>query len=295
MFSVSFVFGSDRGSGSLVEPFVFEIRDGNSDFTRLRNFVNQNFDVILEGNVPVYVTGYNNTSGAVQSDQTAGGDILYSTTKALESYGLSADNLITEVISGSRSADQPVVVVRISIPESLKASAKEWGTEGLYVRTNMLFLLGATLNAGVEWRFKDNASIMLNGGFVQWQWDNGMRRYYVWYLFPEYRCYLGSAHRWYVGLQGQYGEADVMLGTSGYQGEFYGGSVTGGYNLPIGRKLSLDFNLGLGYTTFKHDKYVWGTESGTNKNVRVRTEKDRRKNMIGPNGIGVNLVWHISR
>ena len=161
--------------------------------------------------------------------------------------------------------------------------------EGFNLRTNMLYLAGATLNAGLEWRYDSSHGIVLNGGFARWKWDDKMRRYYVWYLFPEYRWYLGSLGRWYVGIQGQYGDLDVMVNTSGYKGEFYGGSVTGGYMLPIGRKLSLDFNLGLGYTTFKHDKYAW------QNNIRVITEKDRRKNIIGPNQIGVNLVWHICR
>lgn len=152
-----------------------------------------------------------------------------------------------------------------------------------------MLLAGTTLNAGLEWRYDSSHGILLNGGFARWKWDDKMRRYYVWYIFPEYRWYLGRAGRWYVGVQGQYGELDVMTNTRGYKGEFYGGSVTGGYMLPIGRKLSLDFNLGLGYTTFKHDKYAWAND------VRVSVEQDRRKNIIGPNQIGVNLVWHICR
>lgn len=171
-----------------------------------------------------------------------------------------------------------------------KRARLEWSsTQGLDLRTNMLFLAGATLNAGLEWRYDTSHGILLNGGFACWKWDNKMRRYYSWYLFPEYRWYLGDLCRWYVGLQGQYGELDIMTNTNGYKGEFYGGSVTGGYVLPIGRKLALDFNIGLGYTTFKHDKYGWSN------NIRVIKEKDRSKNIIGPNQLGVSLVWHISR
>lgn len=181
-------------------------------------------------------------------------------------------------------------VVRESSPHSQDEDRIDLSSEsGFSLRTNMLFLAGATLNAGLEWRYDTSHGILLNGGFACWKWDNKMRRYYSWYLFPEYRWYLGDLCRWYVGLQGQYGELDIMTNTNGYKGEFYGGSVTGGYVLPIGRKLALDFNIGFGYTTFKHDKYGWSN------NIRVIKEKDRSKNIIGPNQLGVSLVWHISR
>lgn len=163
------------------------------------------------------------------------------------------------------------------------------------LHTNALFLAIATLNAGIEWRFKEDGSVLLQGGWAKWRWDNKHRKYQVWYIMPEYRWYFGNGNRWHLGAQAQYGELDFMLGSSGYQGDFYGGSAIIGYQLPVGSKLSLDFSLGFGFTQYKHDKYEWQNVAPVNKDVRVITDKDLKRNIIGPNYVGVNLVWHFTR
>lgn len=314
--------------------FVLEVRDNSTDFGPLNSFVDKYFDVIKDGKAQVYVTGYNDKS-VLSKDNSAAAAVYVDKIKSeLKGRGLSDDHIVTESLSGTYDENPPLVLVRIGIPKGLgkgkaaeynpsvpatpvvaapvvavlkpvveaavepvapKKQKAEWELKGLYLRTNMLFLAAATPNAGLEWRFNDKSSIMVNGGWARWNWDDDKRQYHVWYVLPEYRRYLGSQHRWYIGLQGQYGEADVMLTPRGYQGEFYGGSVTGGYNLPIGRRLSLDFNIGLGYTEFKHDKYRWQQDAATGNSVRVIEEKDRTRRLIGPNQIGINLVWHIAR
>lgn len=325
------VFGNESSfpTKEYDDLFVLEILDSSTDFGSLNAFVDKYADVIKDGRAPVYVTGYTNTAPVSKVNSESAAAYVQKVIDALKAKGLADKDIVAESFSGSYDQTYPGVIVRIGIPqgygkgkageyrpavqavpyvspsltsipvavdiEPVKEPKESWDLPGLYLRTNMLFLAAATPNVGLEWRMNDQSSLMINGGWARWKWDDSMRRYYVWYVLPEYRRYLGSHHRWYIGLQAQYGEVDIMLKSTGYQGEFYGGSITGGYNLPIGHRLSLDFNLGLGYTMFKHDKYRWMENPSGGKDLRVETEKDRKRKLIGPNHIGVSLVWHIAR
>jgi len=121
----------------------------------------------------------------------------------------------------------------------------------------------------------------------------------MWMLSPEARWYLTSKKRFYVGVSGNFGEANVYdypLGNilqklyskdSGYQGDFWGVGATVGYQLYLSRCFSIDFNLGLGYTHFDFDTFEMIDR------VRVYKSKDNTKNFWGPTQAGVSLVWTI--
>ena len=57
----------------------------------------------------------------------------------------------------------------------------------------------------------------------------------------------------------------------------------GGYNLPIGKNLMLDFCLGVGYLRTRYEKYI----------DIFRYEKGY-KNYIGPTHLSVSLVYTFS-
>ena len=79
---------------------------------------------------------------------------------------------------------------------------------------------------------------------------------------------------------------DVEFGGKGYQAEKlgWGGGLEYGYSLPIGRRLNLDFSIGIGYQTGDYktyepidDHYVW---QSTNK-----------RHYFGPTKAEVSLKW----
>lgn len=162
------------------------------------------------------------------------------------------------------------------------------------VRTNVLYdaLLLPTL--GVEWRLNENVGIRLDGSLAWWGGNHGKVQK-MWLVNPEVRWYLLHEKRFYVGASGTYGEYNIYkypLGSilskdTGYQGKLWNAGLTVGYQLPLSRCFSIDFNLGLGYTRSEYDSF------GMTDGVRVYKERNRTKNLWGPTQAGISLVWTI--
>lgn len=127
---------------------------------------------------------------------------------------------------------------------------------------------------------------MVGGSWTSWSWDDENRRYAMWKLSPEVRYYIGREKRGYLGAMYHIGEFNYKFDETGRQGDYQGGAITGGYQLPLNRSLSLDFHAGVGYTRADYDKYkiIEGT--------KVRQGSDT-KNYWGVNQLGVTLVWKI--
>ena len=67
-----------------------------------------------------------------------------------------------------------------------------------------------------------------------------------------------------------------------------GGGFVAGYQLLLTNKLSIDFNIGLGYTRFSYDNYF------IENNNRIYVDLSYGENRWGPTQAGISLVWKIS-
>lgn len=168
------------------------------------------------------------------------------------------------------------------------------------VKTNLLYDLLAVPNVGVEFDLGKGWSVGGNWMYAWWKRDksNLYWRSYGGELFI--RKYWGrvaedrplSGH--HLGLYGQMLTYDLEMGGRGYIGgqpggtlwdkAHHGAGVEYGYSLPIGRRLNLDFTLGLGYLGgicheyLPADKYyVW--------------QVTKQRHWIGPTKAEVSLVW----
>lgn len=168
---------------------------------------------------------------------------------------------------------------------AVPASCGDNGISELTLRANLLRWATLTPDLGVEWRVSRNIGILVNGTWTSWSWDNKNRRYALWRVSPEVRYYIGKEKRGYLGAMYHIGEFNYKLGNTGRQGDYQGGGITGGWQLPLGRAISLDFHAALGYTYADYDKY------NVTDGVRVRTESGVKKNYWGINQLGVTLVW----
>lgn len=155
----------------------------------------------------------------------------------------------------------------------------------LALRANLLRWATLTPDLGVEWRINRNVGILVNGSWTSWSWDNKNRRYALWRVSPEVRYYIGKEKRGYLGAMYHVGEFNYKPGDTGKQGDLQGGGITGGWQLPLNRVLSLDFHAALGYTRADYDKY------NVTDGVKVRAESGVKKNYWGVNQLGVTLVW----
>lgn len=154
----------------------------------------------------------------------------------------------------------------------------------LYLRANLLRWATLTPDLGLEWRINSHWSILANGTYTSWSWNDKDRRYALWEVAPEIRCYLGKKRNWYVGVMYKAGSFNYKFSETGKQGDIMGCGITGGYLLPLNKRFSLDFGLGLGYMHAKYDCY------NVIDGVRVRRGKGNR-NWYGPVSAGITLVW----
>lgn len=170
------------------------------------------------------------------------------------------------------------------------------------VKTNMLLDALALPNIGVEFYLGKNISLTAN--WMYGWWDRNKSHYY-------WRAYGGDLTlRWWFGRRshekpltghhlGIYGGIvtyDFELGGTGYMGGLprrtlwdrsnrFGG-VEYGYSLPVGRRLNIDFTVGIGYLGGKYLKYepqgkhyVW--------------QSTHNLKWFGPTRAEISLVWLI--
>lgn len=155
------------------------------------------------------------------------------------------------------------------------------------LRTNLLRWATFTPDLGIEWRISRHVAILVGGSWTSWSWSDKARRYTLWKLSPEVRYYIGKEQRGYLGAMFHTGDFNYKFGSTGKQGDYQGGGITGGYLLPLNRRLSLDFHAGIGYTRAGYDKYR------VTDGICVRGESET-KNYWGINQFGVTLVWMIN-
>ena len=170
--------------------------------------------------------------------------------------------------------------------EESRDEAPEGCAMGLALRANLLRWATLTPDLGLEWRIGSRWSVGVNGSWTSWSWNDKERRYALWEVAPEVRYYIGKERRGYLGVMFKTGAFNYKLSETGKQGDLVGGGLTGGYILPLGKRLALDFSLGLGYLNADYEKYK------VIDGVRVR-QGSETKDWWGPVNAGITLKWNL--
>ena len=169
------------------------------------------------------------------------------------------------------------------------------------LKTNLLYDAVLIPNAGMEVNLGRQWTVGLDG-FYTWFSSDSRHRYWQGYGgYMTLRRYFGSCDSssgicnprltgHHIGVYALGLTYDVEWGGRGYQADRFGfgGGVEYGYSLPIGRKLCLDFSLGIGFQDGEYkeydpvdDHYVWQT---TNK-----------RHWFGPTKAEVSLKWLLGK
>ena len=163
----------------------------------------------------------------------------------------------------------------------------------IHLSTNLLYDAALVPNVGVEYAFAPRWSAKAHGMYAWWSNDS---RHRYWRLSGgslELRRWLGSnvdafelkGH--HVGAYAGAYRYDFELGNTGNKSDFnYSVGLSYGYSMPIGRKLSLDLGVSVGYIGGDYTKYDYEYEC-------YMWIADMRRNYFGVTRAEASLVWHI--
>lgn len=163
------------------------------------------------------------------------------------------------------------------------------------IKSNLLYDAALVPNVGVEFYITQGWTLGANWMYAWWNSD---RRHRYWRTYGgelTLRKYFGrraaekplAGH--HLGLYGQMLTYDFETGGRGYQSKLsYGGGIEYGYSLPIGRRLNLDFSVGIGYLGGEYK--VYDPEDG-----HYVWKETRQRHWFGPTKAEISLVWLLGR
>jgi hypothetical protein len=166
------------------------------------------------------------------------------------------------------------------------------------IKTNLLYGAGTlTPNLGVEVGLGLRTSLQLTGSYHPWGLKGSLesnKKLVHMFIKPELRWWLCER------FNGHFFGADLIFARYNtgswdipplfekeyrYDGIAYGGGVTWGYNLMLGKRWGLEFAVGGGVLWFKYDRYDCALCS--------RESKPGEKIYFGPTNAAINLVFLI--
>ena len=186
---------------------------------------------------------------------------------------------------------------RLSVSHELEMEQVRQGTEQIAeihpfaLKTNLLYdaLLSPSIEA--EYRFAPRWSAHVDFAIAWWSKKSKHKYYQIAQLSPEIRYWFNDRQFWkghYIGAFVGAGHYDLENGKDGYKGEFMMGGLSYGYMFPIGRYLSLDAGIGVGYLNTEYEEYL--PIEG-----HYVYQQTSRTGYVGPLKARLSLVWHFGR
>lgn len=172
------------------------------------------------------------------------------------------------------------------------------------LKTNLLYDAALVPNLGLEFYLGKGWAV---GGSWMYGWWSRDSRHRYWRIYGgeiDLRKYFGrraaekplTGH--HIGLYGLMVTYDFETGGRGIMGGHpggtiwdkanYGGGLEYGYALPVGKRLNLDFGIGLGYLGGTYYEYI--PSEG-----RYAWQATKKRNWFGPTKAEVSLVWLLGR
>lgn len=167
------------------------------------------------------------------------------------------------------------------------------------LKTNLLYDAMTALNIEVEIPIGQRWSIAAEYIFPWWLSDRKQHCLQSLSGYIEGRYWFGDRTNrrqltgWFAGVYTGGGYYDVEWNNKGYQGEFcISIALSGGYAHQIGRNLSMEYSLGIGYMRTPYREYASAICSdGVQRLIKQRSDTF---NWVGPTRIKVSLVWMIN-
>lgn len=163
--------------------------------------------------------------------------------------------------------------------------------EAWVLKTNLLYDALLSPSIEFEYRFAPHWSFHTDFAIAWWSRKSKFKYYQLVQLSPEARYWFKGNQTWkghYVGAFVGAGHYDLSAGKEGYKGEFLMVGLSYGYMFPIGRFLSLDAGIGIGYLNTEYEEYL--PIEG-----HYVYQQTSRTGYVGPVKARLALVWHLGR
>lgn len=153
---------------------------------------------------------------------------------------------------------------------TLTFSVERADAQRVAAKTNLLYAATTSPNLALELRTGKKTTLELGGGMSLWKFGE-KTTFKHWMAQPEFRYWFCDAFNGhFLGLHahgGQFnvGGIDIPVGRlsnlkdNRYQGYFYGGGLSYGYQWVLGRHWNLEASIGGGYARIIYEKYPCAT------------------------------------
>lgn len=155
------------------------------------------------------------------------------------------------------------------------------------LKTNLLYDAVLSPSIEAEYRFAPRWSAHVDFAIAWWSQKSKHKYYQIAQLSPEIRYWFNDKKFWkghYIGAFVGAGHYDLENGKDGYKGEFMMAGLSYGYMFPIGKHLSIDAGIGVGYLSTKYEEYL--PIEG-----HYVYQQTSRTSYVGPVKARLSLVW----
>lgn len=155
------------------------------------------------------------------------------------------------------------------------------------LKTNLLDYTILMLNVEGEWKFADRMSLALELQRAWYAKRSPHKVYRIGTVIPEVRYWVIEHSRWngmYVGAFVGGTMYDLSKGWKGHKGEGLFGGLSTGYMWRIGKRLSLDAGIGVGYLYARDKVYV-------PRDNHFLYQLTKNVSYFGPLRLKLSLVW----
>ncbi len=159
----------------------------------------------------------------------------------------------------------------------------------LALKTNLLYDAVLMPSLEVEYLINERWTVNLEGEVAWWSKKSKHKYYQIATISPEARYWFKTHKPWhghYVGLFAGGSWYDLENGKRGYKGELLITGLSYGYMFPVGRNLSFEAGIGLGFLHTSYEEYL----PIDGHYVYQRTS---RTDYFGPVKLKFALVWRL--
>ena len=172
----------------------------------------------------------------------------------------------------------------VLLPACVRAQERE---PFIAVSTNGAFDAVTAVNLAAEVRLSPQFTLKAEGIFPWWTWNNGEQAFQVNHLNLGFRYWFGGQpfKGWYGNTSLGIGRYDVQPRSIGWRGRESMVTMGGGYAVPLGGRVVLDFGLGLGSMSTRFDRYELAD------GMRKVTDVGKHYLYLGPTDVHISVLF----